>query len=249
MPPSSDEETHNAPASPSPKDYARIKETYSSSGSVECRFRRTSGGGSLALALSGELTAVVSDPYDGVRECRSSSNRMDLAVLLLALPPVFVDFRVLDRLTCPFLSRRVLDRLTPELDRLTVPLPLPLPLATPPSSSLICLRLLTEDRVPLRFRVPAVGSSNENAVLLLLRPCPATIGMFLAWDTCVISDRCEPARDPVRWDMALCMLECRIGLRPVLRSRRLAQQQPIPACRMKPMRAKPVAIHINANIR
>lgn len=194
-----------------------MKETYSSSGNVECRFRRTNAGGSLAIAPSVDPTAVVSDSYDGVRECPSSSNRMDLAVLLLALPPApaVVDFWVFDRVTCPLLSRRVLDRLTPEFDRLTFSLPI-FSLPTPPSSSLICWRLLCiEERVPLRFLAPAVGSSNENAVLLLLRPPPATIDTFLAEDICDIWDRWEPARDAVRWDMALFMLEWRIGLRPV----------------------------------
>lgn len=48
--------------------------------------------------------------------------------------------------------------------------------------------------------------------------------------------------------MALCRLECRIGFVPLLRSRRLVQQHPIPACKMKPTSANPVAIHMKTNI-
>lgn len=189
---------------------------------------------------SGVSTAVVSDEPDGGRGCRSSSNLIDRRVPLRSLPPpAVVDLTVFDRLTCPLLLRTVFDRLgwlllpCCELDRLT-----------PPFSSLICWRSFMEESVPFLLRplLPVGCCSNEKALLLLLRPCgpPATIDTLLACEVC---DICE------RWDIARCMLEWRMGLRPVLRSRRLAQQHPIPACKMKPTRAHPVAIHIKTNIR
>lgn len=48
--------------------------------------------------------------------------------------------------------------------------------------------------------------------------------------------------------MALCMLECLIGFLPVFKSRRLVQQQPIPACKMKAIKANPVPSHMKMNI-
>lgn len=73
------------------------------------------------------LTAVLSDSYEGGR---SSWNLMDRSVLVLLLPAaccvLVTEPIVLDRLTCPLLPRRVLDRLTSpallafgEFDRLT----------------------------------------------------------------------------------------------------------------------------------
>jgi hypothetical protein len=45
------------------------------------------------------------------------------------------------------------------------------------------------------------------------------------------------------------MLECRMGFLPLLRSRRLVQQHPIPAWRMNAINANPVEIHMKTNIR
>lgn len=45
------------------------------------------------------------------------------------------------------------------------------------------------------------------------------------------------------------MLECRIGFLPLLRSRRLVQQHPIPACRMNATNANPVETHMKTNMR
>lgn len=82
---------------------------------------------------------------------------MDRSVLVLLLPACCgLVTELLDRLTCPLLPRRVLDRLTllvfKEFDRLT------------PFSSCV------ESAVPLLF-CPAGCWSNEKAVLLRLLPC------------------------------------------------------------------------------
>lgn len=104
------------------------------------------------------LTAVLSDSYDGGR---SSWNLIDFSVPDLLLPAccgLVTEPTVLDRLTCPLLPRRVLDRLTSpallvfkEFDRLT------------PFSSCV------ESTVPLLL-LAAGRCSNEKAVLLLLLP-------------------------------------------------------------------------------
>lgn len=215
--------------------HADSEPDYSSSGKVECLFLEFG----CSFALSGELIIVASDSYDGGR---SSSNLIDRSVLLLLRPPpAMFDLAVFDRLTCPLLSRNVFDRLT------WLPLPCwEFERLTPPCSSLICWRSFVEESVPLRLLpLLPVGCSNEKAVLLLLRPCgpPATIDTFLACEACDICDRCD------RCDMALCILEWRIGFLPILRSRRLVQQHPMPACKTNPIKAHPVAIHMNTNIR
>ena len=164
---------------------------------------------------------------------------MDRNVLLLLRPwCAAFEFEptVFDRLTCPLFERRVLDRLTS-------------PLFAPLWFELTVFDRLTPFSSCVESKVPPlacpVGCSNENAVLLRL--CPGSFELAAdgsrECDSCDICDRCD------RCDCALFILECRIGFRPVLRSRRLVQQQPIPAWSMKAKKVHPVAIHMKTNMR